>query len=92
MSTTYTFDLTEVGGSKTLKIKVTKNLVLPNEWEDANPVDSCLVIGGGGVDDSNGDRIICHSGPPKKEAVMTILGFHWDKNPRARGGRSLRRM
>jgi hypothetical protein len=36
MSTTYTFDLVDDNNDKTLRLKVNKNLLTPNDWEDAD--------------------------------------------------------
>jgi hypothetical protein len=85
MSTTYTFDLTDDAGAKTLKLKLTRNFILPNEWVDADPGDNCLIVAGGNVDDSVANQVICHSGPPTNTPMMTLKGFHWDKKPGATG-------
>jgi|SRR5947209_5276223 len=85
MSTTYTFDLTDDSRDKTLKMKLTRNIVFPDEWEDANPGNNCLIIPSGNVDSSAANKVICHSGPPNNAPIMTFNGFHWDKDPGATG-------
>lgn len=79
--TDYVFDLTS--NDKALKLKLTK--AGTETWTDLTVNDSCLAIPSGFVDSSHPDKLICHSGPPDNDAVITLDGASWTSKVRDEG-------
>ena len=82
----YSFNLTDKTEKRTLKLKVTKNILFPHEWVDLDPGDNCLLVGRGIADDSKDDKVICHTGPPDNAPIMTFKEFHWNRKVGDTGG------
>jgi hypothetical protein len=61
-------------------LEVIHNLITPNEWQDKAQA-GCLVVGSGGVDASESDRLICHAGIDGNPPVITLIDATWNSNP-----------
>jgi hypothetical protein len=73
MATMYRFRVDPCGA----KLELSHNLVFPDTWTDQAASDK-LLVGTGNVDSSsNTSRLICHSGPPDKIPVLTLIGAGW---------------
>jgi len=74
--TKYVFDISPCGA----QLELDKTLILPASWQDLAASDK-LIVGSGLVDDSQAGKLICHSGPPEKTPVVTLVGASWDSKP-----------
>jgi hypothetical protein len=58
-------------------LAIEHNVLLPDTWND-DALAPTLIVPSGFVDSSDPTKLVCHSGPPDKTSVITLLGASWD--------------
>lgn len=80
MSTIYQFKNDPSGAD----LEIVHNIISPDTWLDKAQSDK-LVVPSGFVDSSGQDRLVCQTGPPENNAVVTLLGASWSTEVKSTG-------